>query len=160
MAMLTDTIYFQRAIQLSKTALDTGNDGFGCVIVDQEGEIIVEQTNAVADENDPTAHDALTAIKKAYRQFGREKLSQSTLYATMEPCVMCMCAAYWAGLKAVKFIVSEQELNDLFGGGLEIHSREFAARSGSEMRIEGPFPRLHDDAMVVIRAWVKKVMGE
>lgn len=156
-----DEVYFHRAIELSKTALATGNDGFGCVMVDENGEIILEQGNAVLDENDPTAHDALMAIRRTCQQFGKEKLSKCTLYATMEPCVMCMCGAYWAGLKAIKFAVSEQELNDMFGGGgLDIHSREFVERASSNLLVEGPFNSVHDEAVEVIQAWVNQVLGK
>ena len=98
MGRKTDKEYFERAIEISKEALETGNDGFGCLLVDEDGEIVMEQRNAVADEGDPTAHDAMTLLRKAVKIRCRIP-REMALYATMEPCVMCMGAAFWAGLE-------------------------------------------------------------
>lgn len=159
MGRKTDKEYFERAIEISKEALETGNDGFGCLLVDEDGEIVMEQRNAVADEGDPTAHDAMTLLRKAVKKYDAGYLGKCTLYATMEPCVMCMGAAFWAGLGAVKFAVTEKELGTILSGGLDMPSTEFAERSPKPIRVEGPFMEVHDEAFAVMRAWVDKILG-
>ena len=159
MGWKTDKEYFERAIEISREALETGNDGFGCLLVDEDGEIVMEQRNAVADEGDPTAHDAMTLIRKASQRYDSEFLRRCTLYATMEPCVMCMGAAFWAGLGAVKFAVTEKELGTILSGGLDMPSTEFAQRSPRVIKVEGPFPEVHDEAFAVMKAWVDKILG-
>ena len=160
MGWKTDREYFERAVEISKEALKTGNDGFGCLLVDKNGEIIMEQRNAVADEGDPTAHDAMTLIRKAVKTYDSDFLKDCTLYATMEPCVMCMGAAFWADLGAVKFAVTEKELGTILSGGLNMPSTEFAQRSPKEIKVEGPFPQIHDEAFAVMKVWVDKILGK
>lgn len=156
-----DAEYFQRAIALAEAALAAGNDGFGCVLVDPEGDIIMEQGNAVAEQHDPTAHDALTLVRRAAQAYERDFLSRCTLYATMEPCVMCLGGAMWAGLDHIRYAVSEEELNSLLGGGTELHSAEFARRSHwHSADIQGPYPEVHDQAIVAIQAWVDRILGK
>ena len=159
MGWKTDKEYFKRAIEISKEALRTGNDGFGCLLVDEDGEIIMEQMNAVAEERDPTAHDAMTLIRKAGKKYDPEYLRRCTLYATMEPCVMCMGAAFWTGLGTIKFAVTGRELGTILSGGLDIPSKEFARRAPRMIHVEGPFPEVHDEAFAVMKEWVDKILG-
>lgn len=160
MAWKDDTYYFKRAIQLSEEAMAGGNDAFACLLVGPDGEILMEQPNVVADEHDPTAHDAMTLLRRAAREYDAAFLGQCTLYATMEPCVMCMGAAFWTGLGAVKFAVTERELGGILPGSLDIPSTEFAGRSPRPIRVEGPCPAVHDEAFAVMQRWVDKILGK
>lgn len=160
MAWKDDEYYFRRAIALSEAAMAGGNDPFGCLLAGPEGDILMEQTNAVAEEHDPTAHDALTLLRKAAGRYTPEFLGKCTLYATMEPCVMCMGAAFWSGLGAVKFAVSERELGGMLPGSLDFPSAEFAARAPRPIRVEGPFPALREEALPVLVRWVDGILGK
>ena len=160
--MFDESTCYKRAVELSREALATGNDGFGCLRVGPNGDILLEQRNAVADEQDPTAHDAMTLVRKAVKQFDTETLAKSTIYATMEPCVMCMGAAFWAGIPQVEYIISEEDMEHILPGGLQIHSGEFCARSPKPMRSEGPLAdkAIYDEAFAVLQAWVDKILGK
>ncbi|GAA0181707.1 nucleoside deaminase [Clostridium sediminicola] len=160
MAWKTDECYFKKAIEVSREALDTGNDGFGCILVSPEGEIIMKQRNAVADENNPTAHDVNTMLREAVKKYSPEYLWGCTVYATMEPCCMCTGAAFWANVGNIKYAVSERELGKLLPGGLDIPSRQVIESSGKEIKISGPFESVHDEAIVVIKEWVDKILGK
>lgn len=160
MAWKEDAYYFRRAIALSEEAMAGGNDAFACLLAGPDGTILMEQPNAVADAHDPTAHDAMTLLRRAAGQYDAEYLGKCTLYATMEPCVMCMGAAFWTGLGVVKFAVSERELGTILPGGLDFPSREFASRAPRPIRVEGPCPEVHDEAFAVMRRWVDKILGK
>lgn len=160
MAWKDDTYYFKRAIQLSEEAMARGNDAFACLLAGPDGEILMEQINVVAEEHDPTAHDALTLIRRAAKKYDADFLGRCTLYATMEPCVMCMGAAFWTGLGKVKFAVTEQKLGEILPGSLDIHSTEFASRSPRPIHVEGPCPAVHDEAFAVMQRWVDKILGK
>jgi guanine deaminase len=97
------THFMDRAIELSRNGMETGEGGpFGAVVV-QNGEIIAEGNNQVLITNDPTAHAEVVAIRRASALLGRFDLSDCEIYTSCEPCPMCLGAIYWARPKAVYF---------------------------------------------------------
>ena len=76
----------------------------GAVIVDQRnGEVIATSRNNVEKNNDVTSHAEIECIRKAAKITGNWRLSDYTLYTTLEPCVMCMAAIQSARLKKVVY---------------------------------------------------------
>ena len=120
-----DSYYLKRAIEVSKEAFERGNDAFGCVLVNKEGAIVMEQGNEVFETKDRTAHDAITLIRKASMKYSPEELWDYTLYASVEPCCMCVGAAYWANLGTIKYVISEKDVMKMFPGGIAFHSDAF-----------------------------------
>jgi tRNA(Arg) A34 adenosine deaminase TadA len=91
-----DTRFLERAIALSQDGMRQGNGGpFGCVIVKND-EIIGEGFNMVVAENDPTSHAEIVAIRRACQKLKSFQLSECEIYASCEPCPMCLGAIYWA----------------------------------------------------------------
>lgn len=157
MAWKTDIYYLKKAIKLSKEALNSGNDGFASILVDADGIIVLSQKNCATDDHDITAHDAISLIRRAVKQFSREYMSTCTMYCTMEPCVMCMGAAYWANLGHVKFAVTEREYCDLRGDPeLKISSTEFVDRLHIPKSSFGPYPEIHDEVFDVIHECLRR----
>lgn len=74
----------------------------GCVIVHQ-GKIIARAHNLRETKQDPAAHAELLAIRKAARRLGSWRLLDTTLYVTLEPCLMCMGAIILARIPTVVF---------------------------------------------------------
>ena len=88
--------FLLRAIELSREGMMNGHGGpFGCVIV-KDGEIIAEGCNKVLLTNDPTAHAEIVAIREACKKLNSFQLVGCDVYASCEPCPMCMGAIYWA----------------------------------------------------------------
>lgn len=81
---------------------------FGAVIV-KNGEIVAKGVNDVLETHDPTAHAELLAIREACRTLGTSDLSDCELYASGEPCPMCLSAIYWANLKHVYYAYTSDE---------------------------------------------------
>lgn len=75
---------------------------FGAVVV-MDGKIIGKGGNRVLSQNDPTAHAEITAIREACKNISNFDLSGAVLYATCEPCPMCLSAIYWANIQTVYF---------------------------------------------------------
>ena len=75
---------------------------FGAVVV-MDDSIIGRGGNRVSSLNDPTAHAEIVAIRNACSKIGSFDLSGAALYATCEPCPMCLSAIYWANIKQVYF---------------------------------------------------------
>lgn len=98
-----DRLFLQCAIDLAVANVARGEGGpFGAVIV-RDGDIVAEGWNRVIATNDPTAHAEIVAIRAACAKLGRFHLSDCTLYASSEPCPMCLSAAYWARIKRIVF---------------------------------------------------------
>lgn len=94
------------AVELGKTYMEKGHGGpFGCVIV-KAGRIVGRGWNRVLADQDPTAHAEIVAIRDACRQLGSFQLSDCDLYASCEPCPMCMAAIYWARPRCVYYASS------------------------------------------------------
>lgn len=95
--------FMQRAIDLSRQGMEAGDGGpFGAVVV-RGDEIVGEGWNRVIAANDPTAHAEVLAIRAACRQLGSFNLNGCELYASAEPCPMCLGAIYWSRLDRIYF---------------------------------------------------------
>lgn len=93
---------FMRAALAEAVAGLRGNCGgpFGCVIV-RDDAIVARGNNCVTSTNDPTAHAEIAAIREACRALNRYSLEDCTLYASCEPCPMCLAAIYWARIPRI-----------------------------------------------------------
>jgi len=95
--------FMREAIRLSGRNLrDNGGGPFGAVVV-RRGKIVGRGWNRVASTNDPTAHAEVMAIREACRRLGTFRLDDCELYASCEPCPMCLAAIYWARLKTIYY---------------------------------------------------------
>lgn len=91
-----NTSFMARAIQISIENVRSGRGGpFGAVVV-RDGKIIAEAANSVTACNDPTAHAEILAIREACAKLQHFELRGCELYASCEPCPMCLGAIYWA----------------------------------------------------------------
>lgn len=95
--------FLQEAIEMAVQNVTTGQGGPFAALVVRDGDIIGRGTNVVTTLNDPTAHAEVTAIRRACTAEDHFELKGCTLYATCEPCPMCLGAAYWARLDRVYF---------------------------------------------------------
>lgn len=92
-----------RAIEIAIENARSGRGGpFGAVIA-KDGVIFAEGTNRVTSANDPTAHAEIIAIRAACAKLGVFQLDGFDLYASCEPCPMCLGAIYWVRPARVYF---------------------------------------------------------
>ncbi len=100
--------YMARAIQLATNNVDKGGGPFGAVVV-KNGEIIAESANSVTNDNDPTAHAEINAIRKACEQLSTYDLTGCAIFSSCEPCPMCLGAIYWARLDELNFACNKDD---------------------------------------------------
>jgi len=99
----------RRSIALAERKMRENQGGpFGAVIV-KDGRIIAEGYNRVTSANDPTAHAEVVAIRDACRALGRFSLAGCEIYASCEPCPMCLAAIYWARLDRIYYAGSRHD---------------------------------------------------
>jgi tRNA(Arg) A34 adenosine deaminase TadA len=95
--------FMREAIRLSVEAVRSGRGGpFGCVVV-RAGAVVGRGSNQVTSTCDPTAHAEIVAIREACRKLGTFQLPDCTLFASCEPCPMCLSAIYWARIPTVYY---------------------------------------------------------
>ena len=101
--------YLRRALRLAEENVQLGRGGpFGAVLV-RDGAIVAEGANLVTSTCDPTAHAEVVAIREACRRLGRFDLRGATLYASCEPCPMCLAAIYWARIESLYFAATRDD---------------------------------------------------
>jgi tRNA(Arg) A34 adenosine deaminase TadA len=95
--------FMQMAVDLSRDGMKSGKGGpFGCVVV-KNGRVVGQGSNEVLLTNDPTAHAEVVAIRDACKNLGTFQLDGCEIFASCEPCPMCMGAIYWARPDRVYF---------------------------------------------------------
>ncbi len=106
---MADARFMEEAVELARGAAARGEGGpFGAVVV-RDGQVVARGWNRVTGTNDPTAHAEVVAIREACRVLGRFHLEDCELYASCEPCPMCLAAAHWARLKAVWYAATRED---------------------------------------------------
>lgn len=108
--------FMDEAIRLAKENVKNGSGGpFGAVVV-KDGEIVAACGNSVTPSNDPTAHAEVNAIREACRKLGTYQLEGCEVYASCEPCPMCLGAIYWARPSKVYYASTKE---DAAGAGFD-----------------------------------------
>lgn len=102
--MTNDQPPLQRAIALARANVAQGGRPFGAVLT-RHGQVLVEAVNEIHLSQDPTAHAELLAIRAASRQLGA-RLEGCVIYASGQPCPMCLSAMYLCGVERVVFAAS------------------------------------------------------
>lgn len=100
---MDDKYYMNLAIKEAKKAQDIGEVPVGAVIVDSNDHIIGYGFNCPISTSDPTSHAEINALRMAAGSSGNYRLVGTTLYATIEPCIMCMGAIIHARIKRIVY---------------------------------------------------------
>lgn len=117
-----DTYFMSLALQEAAKAYETNEIPVGAIIVAQN-RIIAKAHNQVEQLQDPTAHAEMLALTSAFHALGGKYLTTCTLYVTLEPCLMCSNATYWAQLGRLVFGASDPKRGYLQSGRQALHPR-------------------------------------
>lgn len=102
-----ETRFVQRSVELARENVDAGGKPFACLLI-QDGKVVIEATNQVAQTGDVTAHAEIQALRLAAEQ-GLRDLSEYDVYITAHPCPMCLGALYYAAPRAVIYAATREE---------------------------------------------------
>ena len=105
--MHSDEFYLQRAVVLAASNVAGGGRPFAALLV-KNGQVIVEAVNTLHISQDPTAHAELLAIRAASQQLG-PRLEGCVIYASGQPCPMCLSAMHLCGVTRVVYAASNQQ---------------------------------------------------
>jgi tRNA(adenine34) deaminase len=150
--MIDDSHYMGEALYQARLSLGAGEVPVGAVLVGAEGQILAHAHNFPISLNDPTAHAEILALRQAAEILGNYRLPGTTLYVTMEPCLMCTGALIYARVQRLVFgapdpkagacvslynIPGDPRLNhhlEVTGGVREAECRELVQRFFQERR--------------------------
>ena len=103
----------RRAIALSQSAREKGNHPFGALLAAPDGTVLLEAENTGTQDHDETSHAELNLISAASRSLAPAERRAAIMYASTEPCAMCAGAAFWTGIRAVVYGLSEEGLYEI-----------------------------------------------
>ena len=136
--------YLRRCIEISKDSRAHGNAPFGALLVDKDGNILMEQENIEITEKVCTGHAEATLAARASHEYSKAFLWDYTLYTTAVPCAMCAGAIYWANIGRVVYGMTERRLLELTGSNeqnptFDLPCRNVFACGQKEIEVVGPF---------------------
>jgi tRNA(adenine34) deaminase len=150
-----DLLFMRRALEEAANATAVGEVPIAAVVV-QRDEVLAHSHNYRESWQDPTAHAELISIRAAAKKLGSWRVTDSTLYVTVEPCAMCLGAVILARIPRLVFgawdpkggacgsvfdLTREPRLNHrlaVIGGVLEEESRALIQEFFRGLRTTGP----------------------
>ena len=136
-----DIELLRRAIDVACRAREHGNHPFGALLVDAQGNVLLEAENTVNTEHDCTGHAETNLMRLASRRYEFDDLARCTLYTSTEPCPMCSGAIFWGGVGRVVYALSEDGLYALTGDSphkLPVGCREVLVHGARPIEVLGP----------------------
>lgn len=155
-----DIFYLMKAVEVSKKAKKKGNPPFGAILVDSQGDILIEQENVEITQSRCTGHAVTALMEEVSYEYDREFLWDCTLYTTVEPCIMCSGAIYWGNVGRVVYGIDEEKLyqykdkNDI-NAIFDLHCREVFKRGQKDIIVEGPFNEVEEEVLKVHEGYWK-----
>lgn len=110
-----DARFMGEALAVAARALALGEPPVGACIVHGDA-VLAAEHNGVIGSPDATAHAEILAIRAACRAVRAPRLDDCVLYATVEPCPMCLAACHYAGIGRVVYGASLADMHRLTGG--------------------------------------------
>lgn len=104
-----DEVHVRRCVALAREALDAGDEPFGSVLVDADGQVLFEDRNRVGG-GDSTRHPEFTIVEWAVRNLTPDERARTTVYTSGEHCPMCSAAHAWVGLGDIVVAVTSAQL--------------------------------------------------
>ncbi len=103
-----DEYWMSKALKAAVTAGEIGEVPIGACLIDENGELLAAASNRTIIDSDPTAHAEILTIREASARIGNYRLTGSTLYTTIEPCVMCAGALVNARIKRLVYGAADE----------------------------------------------------
>jgi len=149
----TDRAFLVQAIDLSRHALeDQGKTPFGALLV-VDGEVVASGTSSVVELHDPTAHAEVMALRNAGARLQRHLFPDGTMYASSEPCPMCLVACYWARLPRLVYGASSHDVGRLGFEDLQLYRELTYPAAKRTLREDAAEAELQTRAAAVLQEW-------
>ncbi len=131
--MKADQYFLKKAIEVGNKKAAPYN--FGAVVV-KDGEVIAEDHGHVQETNNPSLHAETSAIIQACQKLGAHNVDGCVLYASHEPCMMCMNCAAWAHIERIVYVTPASEQEDVMYEFKGFSVQDFAKKLPRPMEVE------------------------
>ncbi len=141
--IVTEDELMTRVFELAVEATDRGDEPFGALLA-VNGEIVETARNRIYTDSDITAHAETHLVRKLERAGTLGLLAEGVVYASCEPCPMCVGAMFWAGTRHVTYGLSHTLLNELAKQpgqppyGFTVGAGEIGGTAQPPMSLRGP----------------------
>jgi tRNA(Arg) A34 adenosine deaminase TadA len=146
------TDFLAMSVDLAVGNVAVGGGPFGSVVV-RDGELVSTGVNLVTRSLDPTAHAEVVAIRAACQQLGSFSLAGCDLYASCEPCPMCLASALWARVDRVIFAADRYEAAE--AGFDDLAFYDLFERTPRDQWTTPVAKTPHGDPFAPFRAWAE-----
>lgn len=102
--------HLKQAIELSRKSVELGGFPVGAIVV-KDDEIIGEGISDGKNKKDATSHAEIEAIRSASEKLDKRNLIGCEIYSSMEPCLMCLSATYWAKIRKITYAIGRDKLS-------------------------------------------------
>ncbi|WP_275287996.1 nucleoside deaminase [Halomonas elongata] len=149
----TDMTHLRRCVALATEALDHGDEPFGSVLVDADGEVLAEDRNRIAG-GDSTRHPEFALARWAAEHLPPDARAATTVYTSGEHCPMCAAAHAWVGLGRIVYASSSAQLTAWLNewGITPPPVRPLPIQEiAPDIEVDGPAPGLDDEVKALQR---------
>lgn len=148
-----DQGFLKRAIEISRHSLeDQGKTPFGAIVV-IDGEVVGEGTSSVVELSDPTAHAEVMALRNTGANLRRHLFEDGVMYASSEPCPMCLVACYWARLPRIVFGATSHDVAANGFEDLQLYRELTYPAERRSLQEDVASGALREDAVSVLESW-------
>jgi len=148
----TDLKFLRLAIEKAKESVSKEGFPAGAIVV-KDNKIIGEGISIGNILNDPTSHGEMASIRDACKNLKTSDLSGSTLYASMQPCVMCLSASMWSSISKIIFACSREKVSEEYYGG-KYNPNEINSKFIRPIELTY-IPRLEKESLEIVHKWEK-----
>lgn len=139
---------------VAKKSVEDGNNPFGAILVDEDGNILLKSGNLEKTLGEATAHAELKLCEMASKKYDKDFLKNTTLITTVEPCAMCSGAIYWTGIGKVVYGLSEINLKILTGDDsrnptMNLDCRKVLNSGQRAIKVNGPIDDVKNEIIEI-----------
>jgi tRNA(Arg) A34 adenosine deaminase TadA len=145
-----DARFMREAIEIAHIGVRAGQSPFGACVV-RDGRVLARAHNTVLRDSDPSAHAEINAVRAACAELGTHDLSGCIVYATGEPCPMCLGCCYWAHVPRIVFGSSLADSEAIGFGELPYAPATLLNAAARPLLVEGGV--LRDECLGIFKAW-------
>jgi len=146
--------FMERAVQLAVDNVRSGGQPFGAVLV-KNNEIVAEGVNELHVHYDVSGHAELLAIRRAQQQIQSHDLTGYTMYASGEPCAMCLTAMYFSGIQDIYYCADVGDAAEV-GLGKSQYIYEELRKPKSERQVSMVRMMLRDGQENPMKLWQER----
>jgi len=154
---MDDKEYLKLAVEQAKISVEKGGFPAGAIVV-KDGEIVAKGISIGFILNDPTSHAETASVREACKVLATTDLSGATLYASLQPCLMCFSGANWAGVSRIVYgcrKTDEMAKKNYYEGFTNVED----VNKNNIRKIELVFiPDFEQEMLNLVRKWEDKIL--